>query len=163
MVSLSGTVSAGFHFHWLMSSGSFEPPPVKIFGGFSEPMQVRVFEPPADPTEPPPGAEQSPFSRFQSFSGGLWFPVVTSPSSSNTEVGVTAHATVAVARIAVAPRGIKIRLELKYRINPQMVCMDFPPENGDVSHFDHRDTIGRRHEQALRLSAEPRSGIGGKD
>src|SRR2546426_4684916 len=110
-----------------MSSGSLEPPCVRIWGGFSEPMQVRVFELPADPTLPPPGAEQSPFSRFQSLSGGLWFPVVTSPSSSNTEVGVTAHATVAVARIAAAPKGIKIRLEWKYRINPQMVPIDFSP------------------------------------
>src|SRR2546430_5038826 len=147
-----------------MSSGSFEPPPVKILGGFSEPMQVRVFEPPADPTEPPPGAEQSPFSRFQSFSGGLWFPVVTSPSSSNTDVGATAHATVAVARIAAAPRGIKIRLELKYRTNPQIVRIEFAPWKGEISHFGYRDTIGRRHElagQVLRLSAESRSGIGG--
>src|SRR3989454_4299670 len=109
-----------------MSSGSLEPLCVKILGGFPEPMQVRVFEPPGSP-EPPPGAEQSPFSRFQSLSGGLWFPVVTSPSSSNTEVGVTAHATVAVARIAAAPKGIKIRLELKYRINPQIVPIDFSP------------------------------------
>src|SRR5256886_8973845 len=130
-----------------MSGGFLEPPPEKIFGGFAEPMQVRVFEPPADATEPPRGAEQSPFSRFQSFSGGLWFPGVTSPSSSNTEVGVTAHATLAVARIAVAPRGIKIRLELKNRINPQMGRIDFFPLKGGVSHFDHRDTIGRRHEQ----------------
>src|SRR2546426_7002674 len=127
MVSLSGTVSAGFQCHWLMSSGSLEPPCVKILGGFSEPMQVRVFELPADPTLPPPGAEQSPFSRFQSLSGGLWFPVVTSPSSSNTEGGVTAHATVAVARTAVAPRGAKNRLGLKDRINPQMVRIYFSP------------------------------------
>src|SRR6266436_4858091 len=117
MVSLSGTVSAGFQCHWLMSSGSLEPPCVKILGGFSEPMQVRVFEPPGSP-EPPPGTVQSPFSRFQSWSGGLWFPVVTSPSISNTDVGVTAHATVAVARIAVAPRGAKNRLGLKDRIDP---------------------------------------------
>src|SRR2546430_2955331 len=101
-----------------MSSGSWAPLFEKSLGGFPEPMQVRVFDLPADPTLPPPGAEQSPFSRFQSLSGGLWFPVVTSPSSSNTEVGVTAHATVAVARIAAAPKGIKIRLELKYRTNP---------------------------------------------
>src|SRR3989442_8670472 len=100
-----------------MSSGSLEPPCVKILGGFSEPMQVRVFEPPAAP-ELPPGNKQSPFSRFQSSNAGPWFPLVTSPSSSNTDVGVTAHATVAVARIAVAPTGAKNRLELKDRINP---------------------------------------------
>src|SRR5437773_2178995 len=114
MVSLSGTVSAGFQCHWLMSSGSLEPPCVKIFGGFSEPMHVRVFEPPADP-EPPPGTVQSPFSVFQS---AIVLPgaSATSPSSSNTDGGVTAHATVAVARIAVAPRGAQNRLESKYGI-----------------------------------------------
>src|SRR6266849_272124 len=115
MVSLSGTVSAGFQCHWLMSSGSLEPPCVKILGGFSAPMQVRVFEPPADP-EPPPGTVQSPFSVFQSaivFSGSS----ATLPSSSNTSAGATAHATVAVAKIAVAPRGAQNPLELKHRIN----------------------------------------------
>src|SRR5437667_8689047 len=116
MVSLSGTVSAGFQCHWLMSSGSLEPPCVKIFGGFSEPMHVRVFEPPADP-EPPPGTVQSPFNVFQSAMVLVGLSN-TSPSSSNTSVGATAHATVAVARIAVAPRGAQNRLELKYRINP---------------------------------------------
>src|SRR5205809_7366909 len=116
MVSLSGTVSAGFQCHWLMSSGSLEPPCVKILGGSSDAMHVRVFEPPADPTEPPPGAEQSPFSVFQS-AVVLLGSSNTSPSISNTEVGATAHAAVAVARIAAAPRGIKIRLELKYRTN----------------------------------------------
>src|SRR6266571_1504361 len=117
MVSLSGTVSAGFQCHWLMSSGSLEPPCVKILGGFSEPMHVRVFEPPADPTEPPPGAEQSPLSVFQS-AVPLPGSSNTLPSISNTSVGATAHATEAVARIAVAPRGAQNRLESKYRINP---------------------------------------------
>src|SRR2546425_3312384 len=113
MVSLSGTVSAGFQCHWLMSSGSLEPPWVKILGGFSEPMQVRVFEPPADP-ERPPWNKQSPFSVFQS---AIPLPGSsnTLPSISYTVVGATAHATVAVARIAVAPRGAKNRLELKDR------------------------------------------------
>src|SRR5438034_6870041 len=103
MVSLSGTVSAGFQCHWLMSRGSLEPPWVKILGGFSEPMHVRVFEPPADP-ELPPGTVQSPFSVFQS---AIVLPgsSATLPSSSNTSVGATAHATVAVANIAAAPRG----------------------------------------------------------
>src|SRR2546426_5746588 len=110
-----------------MSSGSFEPPPVKIFGGFSEPMQVRVFEPPADPTEPPPGAEQSPFSRFQSFSGGVWFPAVPSPSSSDRGGGATAPATAAAARIAVAPRGTKICFALEGRLYPQVARLDFFP------------------------------------
>src|SRR5438128_8002163 len=125
MVSLSGTVSAGFQCHWLMSRGSLEPPCVKILGGFSEPMHVRVFEPPADP-EPPPDTVQSPFSVFQS---AIVLPrsSATSPSSSNTSVGATAHATEAVARIAVAPRGAQNRLELKYRINPKIDPIAFPP------------------------------------
>src|SRR5213083_3784037 len=99
-----------------MSIGSFEPPPVKILGGSSDAMQVRVFEPPADPTLPPPGAEQSPFNVFQS--AMVLGSSNTSPSISNTDVGATAHATVAVARIAVAPRGAKNRLGMKDRINP---------------------------------------------
>src|SRR5881628_3425578 len=100
-----------------MSIGSLEPPCVKILGGSSDAMHVRVFEPPADPTLPPPGAEQSPFSVFQS---AIPLPGSsnTLPSISYTVVGATAHATVAVARIAVAPRGAKNRLELKDRINP---------------------------------------------
>src|SRR2546428_13722565 len=116
MVAWSGTVCAGFKGNWLVSSGSWEPPCEKIFGGFSEPMHVRVFEPPADP-EPPPGTVQSPFNVFQS---AIVLPrsSATLPSSSNTSVGATAHATVAVARIAVAPRGAQNRLALKYRINP---------------------------------------------
>src|SRR6266513_2620932 len=140
-----------------MSIGSFEPPPVKILGGSSDAMQVRVFEPPADPTEPPPGAEQSPFSVFQS--AVVLGSSNTSPSISNTDVGATAHAAVAVARIAAAPKGIKIRLELKYRTNPQIVRIAFPPSRGDLSHFGHRNTIGRRHEfvrQVLSLSVESR-------
>src|SRR5882724_10623796 len=137
MVSLSGTVSAGFQCHWLMSSGSLEPPCVKILGGFSEPMHVRVFEPPADP-EPPPGTVQSPFSVFQSaivVSGSS----ATLPSSSNTSVGPTAHATVAVARIAIAPRDAKNRMGLKHRINLQMVRIASPfsfpflPEGGRIA------------------------------
>src|SRR5258708_2262277 len=115
MVSLSGTVSAGFQCYWLRSSGSLDPPVVKIWGGFSEPMQVRVFEPPADP-EPPPGTVQSPFSVFQS-AIVLLGSSATLPSSSNTSAGATAHATVAVARIAAAPRGAQNRLELKHWIN----------------------------------------------
>src|SRR3989442_8377165 len=144
-----------------MSIGSLEPPCVKILGGSSDAMHVRVFEPPAGPTLPPPGAEQSPFSVFQS--AMVLGSSNTSPSISNTDVGATAHATVAVARIAAAPRGAKNRVELKYRTNPQMVRIEFSPWKGDVSHFGHRDTIGRRHElagQVLRLSAESRSGIG---
>src|SRR5216117_764873 len=119
MVSLSGTVSAGFQCHWLMSRGSLEPPCVKILGGFSEPMHVRVFEPPADP-EPPPCTGQSRFSGFQS---AMVLPgsSATSPPSSNTDAGGTAHATVAVARIAVAPSGAQTRLDSKYRIHPYMV------------------------------------------
>src|SRR2546426_6621737 len=145
-----------------MSIGSLEPPCVKILGGSSDAMHVRVFEPPADPTLPPPGAEQSPFSVFQS-AVPLPGSSNTLPSISNASVGATAHATVAVARIAAAPRGAKNRVELKYRTNPQMVRIEFSPWKGDVSHFGHRDTIGRRHElagQVLRLSAESRSGIG---
>src|SRR2546422_2745561 len=142
MVSLSRTVSAGFQCHWLMSSGSLQPPCVKILGGSSDAMQVRVFEPPADP-EPPPGTVRSPFSVFQS--AIVLGSSNTSPSISNTDVGATAHAAVAVARIAAAPKGIKIRLELKYRTNPQMVRIAFPPSRGDLSHFGHRNTIRRRH------------------
>src|SRR5947207_11058962 len=142
-----------------MSSGSLEPPCVKILGGSSDAMQVRVFEPPADPTEPPPGAEQSPFSVFQS-AVVLVGSSSTSPSISNTDVGATAHAAVAVARSAAAPKGIKIRLELKYRTNPRMVRIDLSPlKKGDISHFGHRNTIRCRHEfvrQVLSLSAESR-------
>src|SRR5881396_160427 len=105
-----------------MSSGSLEPPCVKILGGSSDAMQVRVFEPPADP-EPPPGTVQSPFKVFQS--AIVLGSSNTSPSISNTDVGATAHAAVAVARIAAAPKGIKIRLELKYRTNPQTVRIAF--------------------------------------
>src|SRR6266853_5030363 len=170
MVSLSGTVSAGFQRHWLMSSGSFEPPVVKILGGFSEPMHVRVFEPPADP-EPPPGTVQSPFSVFQSAMALVGLSN-TSPSSSNTTVGATAHATEAVARIAVAPRGAKNRLELelKYRTNARMVRIAFPPfrfpssPRGDVSHFGQRNTIGSRHEirgaMIFRINTGPLTWIG---
>src|SRR5712691_1086972 len=127
-----------------MSIGSLEPPCVKILGGFSEPMQVRVFEPPGSP-ESPPGTVQLPFSVFQS---AIPLPGSsnTLPSTSNTDVGATAHATVAVARIAAAPRGAKNRLGLKDRINPQIVRIAFPPLRGDLSHFGHRNTIGRRHE-----------------
>src|SRR5439155_7456540 len=100
----------------------------------SDAMHVRVFEPPADP-EPPPGAEQSPFSVFQS-AVVLVGSSSTSPSISNTDVGATAHAAVAVARSAAAPKGIKIRLELKYRTNPRMVRIDLSPlKKGDISHF----------------------------
>src|SRR5207249_6050820 len=130
-----------------MSIGSLEPPCVKIRGGSSDAMHVRVFEPPADPTLPPPGAEQSPFSVFQS-AVPLPGSSNTLPSISNESVGATAHATVAVARIAAAPRGAKNRVELKYRTNPQMVRIEFFPLKGQVSHFGHRDTIGRRHELA---------------
>src|SRR2546422_2608095 len=117
MVSLSGPVSAGFQCHWLMSSGSLEPPCVKILGGFSEPMHVRVFEPPADP-EPPPGTVQSPFSVFQS-AIALLGSSATLPSSSNTEVGATARASVAPHRIA--PVTSRNRLGLKHRLNQYIV------------------------------------------
>src|SRR5947208_9076196 len=140
-----------------MSIGSLEPPCVKILGGSSDAMHVRVFEPPADP-EPPPGTVHSPFSVFQS-AVVLLGSSSTSPSISNTDVGATAHAAVAVARIAAAPKGIKIRLELKYRTNPQTVRIAFPPSRGDLSHFGHCNTIGRRHEfvrQVLSFSAESR-------
>src|SRR2546422_9454994 len=113
MVSLSGTVSAGFQCHWLMSSGSLEPPCVKILGGFSEPMHVRVFEPPADP-EPPPGTVQSPFSVFQS-AIVLLGASATLPSSSNTEVGATARASVAPHR--TTPEASRNRFGMKHRIN----------------------------------------------
>src|SRR2546427_13262293 len=113
MVSLSGTVSAAFQCHWLMSSGSLEPPCVKILGGFSEPMHVRVFEPPADP-EPPPGTVQSPISVLQS-AMVLLGSSATLPSSSNTEVGATARASVAPHRIA--PEARRNRLGMKHRFN----------------------------------------------
>src|SRR5436309_6787061 len=111
-----------------MSIGSLEPPCVKIRGGSSDAMHVRVFEPPADPTLPPPGAEQSPFSVFQS--AMVLGSSNTSPSISNTDVGATAHATVAAARIDVAPRGAKNREELKYRTNPQLDRNEFFPLTG---------------------------------
>src|SRR5437773_2670815 len=113
MVSLSGTVSAGFQCHWLMSSGSLEPPCVKILGGSSDAMHVRVFEPPADP-EPPPCTVQSPFRVFQS---AIVLPgsSATLPSSSKTEVGATARASVAPHRIA--PVTSRNRLGMKHRIN----------------------------------------------
>src|SRR5260221_11383967 len=87
-------------------------------------MHVRVLEPPADP-EPPPGTVQSPFSVFQS---AIVLPEssATLPSSSNTSVGATAHATVAVARTAIAPRGAQNLLGLKYRIKPKLVRIAFP-------------------------------------
>src|SRR2546427_7195586 len=113
MVSLSGTVSAGFQCHWLMSSGSLEPPCVKILGGFSEPMHGRVFEPPADP-EPPPGTVQSPFSVFQS-AIVLLGSSATLPSSSNTEVGATARASGAPHRIS--PEASRNPLRMEHRIN----------------------------------------------
>src|SRR5206468_2086360 len=91
MVSLSGTVSAGFHLQELMSSGSLEPPVVKIAGGSSEAIHVRASEPPGEP-EPPRGTVQSPFSVFQS-SMPLLGVSNTLPSSSKTELGATAKAT----------------------------------------------------------------------
>src|SRR5437762_131797 len=123
-----------------MSIGSLEPPCVKILGGSSDAMQVRVFEPPADPTEPPPGAEQSPFSVFQS-AVVLLGSSNTSPSISNTEVGATAHAAVAVARIAAAPKGIKIRLEWKYRT--KRILMPFGAAAILERHQErHQDSLG---------------------
>src|SRR5437899_9245811 len=112
MVSLSGTVSAGFQCHWLMSSGSLEPPCVKILGGSSDAMHVRVFEPPADP-EPPPCTVQSPFSVFQS-AIVLLGSSATLPSSSKTEVGATARASVAQHR--TTPEASRNRLGMKHQI-----------------------------------------------
>src|SRR6266513_3414705 len=162
MVSLSGTVSAAFQCHWLMSSGSLEPPCVKILGGSSDAMQVRVFEPPADPTEPPPGAEQSPFSVFQS-AVVLVASSSTSPSISNTDVGATAHAAVAVARIAAAPKGIKIRLELKYRTNPRIVRIAFPPSRGTCRILVTATQSAVGMNSCDRFSAFPRSPLLGSD
>src|SRR2546425_12424624 len=106
MVSLSGTVSAAFHLQLLTSSGSLEPPVVKIRGGSSDAMQVRAPEPPGDP-EPPPGTVQSPLSVFQS---SIPFPSVskTLPSSSKIVPGAMAWASVTMPR--TPPQTSRMRL-----------------------------------------------------
>src|SRR5437867_13286456 len=96
-----------------MSSGSLEPPCVKILGGSSEAMHVRVFEPPADP-EPPPCTVQSPSSVFDS-AILLLGSSITLPPISKTGVAEAARARVPPHRIA--PVATRHGVRTKHRVN----------------------------------------------
>jgi hypothetical protein len=66
-VSLLG-VGVPLHFHWEMSSGSLEPPPVKLSVLAVPSRKVRILEWPAEEPDPVPSTLRGrplPLSRFQ--------------------------------------------------------------------------------------------------
>src|SRR5215468_6135837 len=121
MASLSG-VPPFFHFHCVTSSGSLEPPVVKMLRLAEPEMNARSSEPPAEPLLP---LVWVPLSRFQSSAhpAGLFgeaqaVPLTTAFPSSSTELLGISCATTRPAKDNSAQATIRHRESLHISTSP---------------------------------------------
>src|SRR5262249_5864051 len=135
-LSLSGSPPASFHAHWLMSCGSFEPPPVKMDAlELGSATQVTAVAPPEalvlDPVE-------------QSVPNTWWYtlaqsspaggPLTALPSSSNAPVSWTA-ATGPVSRATSAPSANMVAREAVSHLRRLLILIWIPtsPAHGPIA------------------------------